>query len=316
MISIIVPVYNSENYIARCIESILSQTSYDWELILINDGSSDYSENICNYYAHSDKRIHVINQDNKGVSSARNTGLVNARGEWVTFCDSDDELNKMAIEIYENNINEDIDIIRGGFERDKNGHVSIITIPDIETDNKDNIISICSDSCYEAYLWNTCFRRSTIGSIRFDEKISWCEDHLFTYKVIREARRVRFISEIVYRYFAPSKVNNSFGLNLSTKYIEPDMIIDEAIQERDIKRSFLANNQSKGRNLVELEYRYKVDLALRYAVIGNKYAVAIKIALNNGMSSFIKLASIIFHTKITSGVRRIFKLIPNIIPSV
>lgn len=94
MISVIVPVYNVERYLARCIESILSQTYTDFELLLIDDGSKDKSGSICDEYALKDSRIRVFHKPNGGVSSARNVGLDNARGQWVAFCDSDDWLDK------------------------------------------------------------------------------------------------------------------------------------------------------------------------------------------------------------------------------
>lgn len=98
IISVIVPVYNGENYISRCIESILLQTFTDFELILINDGSKDSSGKICEKYASKDKRIRVFHKKNGGVSSARNLGIDNALGKWLTFIDCDDEVSKTYIQ--------------------------------------------------------------------------------------------------------------------------------------------------------------------------------------------------------------------------
>ena len=90
IISVIVPVYNTEKYLHRCIDSILAQTYADFELLLINDGSKDNSGAICNEYAVKDSRVRVFHKENAGVSKARNLGLDNAKGEWITFVDSDD----------------------------------------------------------------------------------------------------------------------------------------------------------------------------------------------------------------------------------
>lgn len=90
MISIIVPVYNAEKTLRRCVDSILCQSYKDWELLLVNDGSRDNSLSICEEYALSDSRVKVLSKENGGVSSARNMGLDNAQGEWITFVDSDD----------------------------------------------------------------------------------------------------------------------------------------------------------------------------------------------------------------------------------
>ena len=90
MISVIIPVYNSEKYVGACIESVLKQDYRDFELILVNDGSTDKSISVCNYYAQQDTRIRVFDQPNQGVSHSRNMGIKKANGEFLTFVDSDD----------------------------------------------------------------------------------------------------------------------------------------------------------------------------------------------------------------------------------
>ena len=105
-ISVIVPVYNTEKYLHRCIDSILAQTFTDFELLLIDDGSKDNSGAICDEYAAKDSRVRVFHKENGGVSSARNLGLDNVRGEWVTFVDSDDWVEKEYIELFVKNIDD------------------------------------------------------------------------------------------------------------------------------------------------------------------------------------------------------------------
>ena len=90
MITVIVPIYNSSSFLDKCISSVLSQSYADFELLLINDGSTDNSGEICDSYAQKDSRVRVIHKINGGVSSARNIGLDEAKGEWITFVDSDD----------------------------------------------------------------------------------------------------------------------------------------------------------------------------------------------------------------------------------
>ena len=94
MVSVIVPVYNSSQYLHRCIDSILYQSFNDFEVLLIDDGSIDNSGEICDEYAVKDSRVRVFHKENGGVSSARNVGLGNAVGEWVTFVDSDDWIDQ------------------------------------------------------------------------------------------------------------------------------------------------------------------------------------------------------------------------------
>ena len=112
-ISVIVPVYNAEKYLRRCIDSILAQTFTDFELLLIDDGSTDSSGKICDEYAKKDRRIRVFHKENGGVSSARNVGLSHLRGNWVYFVDSDDYLSPQHLQNYVNYL--DADIIYQGY---------------------------------------------------------------------------------------------------------------------------------------------------------------------------------------------------------
>ena len=107
-ISVIVPVYNVERYLRRCIDSILAQTFTDFELLLIDDGSKDSSGEICDEYAAKDSRIIVFHKENGGVSSARNVGLDNVRGEWVAFVDADDKISDGYFHICEEHENADV----------------------------------------------------------------------------------------------------------------------------------------------------------------------------------------------------------------
>ena len=112
LISIIVPIYNVEKYLSRCINSVLSQTFPDFELLLIDDGSTDKSGYICDGYAQKDSRIKVFHIENGGVSAARNYGLDNARGEWITFVDADDWIDKdMYYKLYNEAILSEADIV-------------------------------------------------------------------------------------------------------------------------------------------------------------------------------------------------------------
>ena len=100
LISVIVPVYNVEKYLNRCVESIMNQTYKNLQIILIDDGSNDRSGKICDEYAEKDKRIEVIHKENAGVSAARNKGLDKAKGEWITFVDADDWIEKTFVLFY------------------------------------------------------------------------------------------------------------------------------------------------------------------------------------------------------------------------
>ena len=114
MVSCIIPVYNTQTYLPRCIESVLAQTFVDWEMLLIDDGSTDASGSICDEYAAKDERIRVFHKENGGISSARNVGLNYAQGEWIFFVDSDDSLPKTSLESLLSR-SSDANIIAGGF---------------------------------------------------------------------------------------------------------------------------------------------------------------------------------------------------------
>lgn len=117
MISVIVPAYNAEKYIKKCIKSILNQTYSNFEIIIVNDGSTDNTLNIINEF--NDKRIRIINQKNGGVSNAKNTALDIIKGDYVTFVDSDDTIPKDALEILINLMTDDVDFVSGNYNEVK-----------------------------------------------------------------------------------------------------------------------------------------------------------------------------------------------------
>lgn len=304
-ISVIVPVYNAASCLERTIDAILCQSYLDFELILIDDGSKDNSLEICKSYIYKDNRVRLIKKYNGGVSSARNVGLEVACGEWICFIDSDDEMLTGALEAYHNAMADGVDVIRAGFERQKNGCTSIIRTNTIVTDDKETVIVKCNETRYEAYLWNTCFRRSAINDITFKEDLSFCEDHLFTYTVIAQSRKVSFISDVVYRYYAP--ITNSSAPNLSARYLEPSMILAGAELEKNVKLSCLTDTNQKGILITNEEYAWKVRHAVKYAVIGGKYKEAVDITRNYKECNFRLLFNLILHIKIAPYLRGIIK---------
>lgn len=118
-VSIIVPVYNTEKYLPRCIESILAQSFTDFELILVNDGSTDNSGKICDEYALIDSRIVVIHKENSGANNARKCGIEKSSGEWISFVDSDDTISQNALNVLYNNVFDDVDIVIGQIDGHK-----------------------------------------------------------------------------------------------------------------------------------------------------------------------------------------------------
>lgn len=190
-VSVIVPVYNVEKYIARCVDSILAQTFTDFELILVDDGSSDCSGELCDRYSLEDNRITVVHTKNKGVSAARNKGIELSRGDWVTFIDSDDYvLPEYLRSLYLNSKKYRSDFVMTGIIRifEDNSHPQEIREwPEMVVD-KANIECLYSGNVlqYQKGPVIKLFKRVIINKygLCFDEKLSRGEDALFVYSYL------------------------------------------------------------------------------------------------------------------------------------
>ena len=191
-VSIIVPLFNAEKFAKRCIESVLMQTFKNYELILIDDGSKDKTGEICEKYAEKDTRIKVIHKNNGGVSSARNTGLDMAKGEWITFLDADDWIEPNFLLIVDNNSNDSIDWIfaqwrtiwDNGLPNEINNYEQEILFNNWEEIKKiwDKMANMDICRC----PWGKFFRRSVIESykLRFDNSLKYGEDTVFNYEYL------------------------------------------------------------------------------------------------------------------------------------
>ena len=210
LISVIIPVYNTEQYISCCIDSVLSQSFTNFELILVDDGSKDGSGTICNEYAKKDNRIRVFHKGNGGVSSARNLGLDNARGEWIYFVDSDDELLPGGLQTLVDGICDDVDIVGGGYERfGPNGELLEAVDERVTTalSKEETLLIVSNDRpkyySYLGYMWMWMFRSSVIRShhLRFDTSIKIKEDTLFLVQYACASNgRTHFNTAPVYKY--------------------------------------------------------------------------------------------------------------------
>lgn len=262
-VSVIIPVFNTKQYLFRSIGSVLNQSFTDFELILVDDGSTDGSGDICDTYAGKDDRIRVFHKENGGVSSARNLGLTHANGEWVYFVDSDDEVLPDGLRTLVENISNDIDIVMGGFvEVDEDG--KSLTVPEkIEKtlSKKQSIISLYmgygSYFPYCGYLWMRLLRRKVIRDFRllFDTSVAIKEDTLFLMQYICKSNGVtRQTTKPVYRYyrrsdsamgrankgFYPKYVSSFYALvkmkheveSVSSSYSVPVFIAKQAIYSR------------------------------------------------------------------------------------
>ena len=191
-ISVIVPVYNVENYISKCIESIINQTYANLEIIIVDDGSTDKSGDICNYYAKKDERIIHIHQENQGMSIARNNALDIAKGEYIGFVDSDDWIEpNMYYTLYDNAIAYDADISMCNFYYVYNsGQKSPYSNENDDIKVLDGIYKIAhnirlSNNC----IWNRLYKRHLFDDIRFPEWKTF-EDVFIMHRVIDNANKL------------------------------------------------------------------------------------------------------------------------------
>ncbi len=206
-VSMIVPVYNAEKTIDRCINSILNQNYKDFELILLDDGSTDASGSICDAYAEKDERVRVLHKENTGVSDTRNRGIALAEGEYLQFLDSDDWITPDATKFFVMAAEEnECDMVIADFYRVIGERVSqkgSIEEGGVMT-RVDYAVKMMQKPAdfYFGVLWNKFYRRSIIEQyqIRMDSSVSWCEDFMFNLEYIRHARTIYALKIPVYYY--------------------------------------------------------------------------------------------------------------------
>lgn len=205
LISVIVPVYNVEQYLSRCLESILAQSYSNLEIILVDDGSTDSSSSICDQVATRDQRITVIHKKNGGLSDARNEGLRIAKGDYITFIDSDDWVENNYVESLLNlqkKYGADLVIgenrISGKTKTDKIKQFQCI---DYSLSNKDALIQLFHSNNH-AYVvaWGKLYKKDLLANFLFPIG-KFHEDEFTTYKLFYKARKICYTNKIIYNYF-------------------------------------------------------------------------------------------------------------------
>ncbi|QKF64176.1 glycosyltransferase family 2 protein [Campylobacter corcagiensis] len=222
LVSIIVPVYNNEKYLKKCVDSLLLQTYKNIEIILINDGSVDKSREICDEFSKFDNRVKVIHQQNLGVGAARNAGLEAMSGEFFCFVDSDDSVKS--------------DYVKYMVENIKNNGIVIIPIyknltNEYELNSKDALRKLIYDGgeIYGWAPWGKLFRREFLGDIRFFTNHPVGQDFTFVYKMILASKSVKFALKPCYIYNNTSTTSVS-NQNFSAKHDKLLLTCDEFIE--------------------------------------------------------------------------------------
>ena len=223
-VSVVIPVYNVESFIGECVDSVLSQTFCDFELILVDDGSIDKSGCICDEYAKNDTRVKVFHTHNEGVSNARNFGIKHAMGEWICFVDSDDYLDTNHLEYLFNSYKDGDGLLMCGHV---NHYVETSTIK-VETFSNPCTLSTVEDVIYDSEVNNiinspVCklFRRSIImeHGLSFDSKTSYGEDHLFVLNYCMYVGNISLTTKATYHYVHRGGVSLTNRCTNSDRYV-------------------------------------------------------------------------------------------------
>lgn len=212
-LSFIIPVYNCEKYIGKCIESVLKVLTppLKGEIILINDGSKDHSLQICQDYATQDERISVIDQPNKGASSARNAGLNVATGDYIWFVDADDSVCPAHITELLKIAEQGWDVIQFKYNRVNVDSQNVCQEYPIDKNVSDGTALI--ERSGSLFLWDKLFKREIIGNIRFAEGTKNIEDLYFNVCVLPHAKTVAFLDQPLYNYVCISTTSTSRSHN-------------------------------------------------------------------------------------------------------
>lgn len=212
--SIIIPVYNSSNYIIRCLDSIKKQIYNNFECIIIDDGSTDNSFSICNDYIKSDSRFKIIHQENKGVSVARNAGLNAVTGDYIVFVDSDDFIELNLLQELNETIQESSNaIVQYGFFGWNNDSKTRYLYNNPSFDVKAGNMGV---------VWRHAFPADLIGNLRFDEKLSGGEDYLFVNEALSKINNIVLIKKCLYNHFFDntSSIMNNISIDLLKQQVD------------------------------------------------------------------------------------------------
>lgn len=230
-ISVIIPLYQAEKTVKRCLESIIHQTYTELEIIIVDDGSTDKSGDIADYYACLDRRIKVFHQNNKGPSAARNEALKHVRGKYIAFVDADDWIETdMYANMHSLLVKNNADIaichfymdgsIENSFDKKRN-----------KLFGEDNMILLSKERAiqwlfypwaYRGYLWNKLFKTELLKkdfSPYFDEKTYYCEDLIWAFKRFQDAKKIVYTNNKYYHYNLMLENNNFTSSKLSDKHL-------------------------------------------------------------------------------------------------
>lgn len=272
LISIIIPVYNAEQYLPRCLNSVTGQTYQNLEIILVNDGSTDNSKTIMESYADKDNRIRIIHKENGGLSTARNAGLDIVHGAYITFIDSDDWVHKEYVEsLYHNLVNFHADIVGVGLQK-----IWDISKQPVKVSKQIKVFEYDSEQAIEQ-MWyqkniDNCacgklYRTSLFQTVRYPVGKLY-EDLATTYRLFWKADKIVNISEKLYFYFqhTDSIMSRSFDKrNMDRIFVSEELLNwacgqSEAVRDAAEVRFFVSNIQVLREIPIEKEYSKEISM--------------------------------------------------------
>ncbi len=323
LISIIVPIYNVEKYLVKCIDSIISQNYTNIEIILVNDGSSDDSGIICDEYARKDNRIRVIHKINSGISDARNVAIDKALGEYYTFIDSDDYVDVEYIStLYKNLLDNHSDISIGGYDTfygktdKKQSFDNIVKV----YDNRGALENMLYQKNIYTSAWGKLYNKRLFANIRYPSGKN-CEDLGTTYKLIYAANKISTITNPIYHYYyrlnglskAQFNITRMDGLVFAREILNSVESLGHGTRKAAINRLFMEaiyilvtiyknranyiNEYSECKNLIR-EYRQIVLFDSNSRVIYRIYALVSYIGISGLCKAYSFKASTQEHLKI------------------
>lgn len=285
IISVIVPVFNVDKYLDQCIGSILNQTFTDFELILVNDGSFDYSYKICKEYAAKDSRVRVLSQENKGLSAARNLGIENAKGQYLSFVDSDDYVIPEYLDcLYTILIENDAEVVIGEFYRYNEEtnmlyyHITDDDLSHSKLDRDESINNLLTMNNFTA-AWGKLYKKSIFDSLRFPEGRYYEDNHVLI-KIYLKSKSTYYIKRSLYCYriTANSITSSKQSFHKIQDYVEAmeEILLDMTLSgyfKGSLKNVFLTQyrdrlirvkNELFEKNLIENNLYYKIIQRLQF----------------------------------------------------
>lgn len=241
LISIIIPLYNEEKHLDRCIKSIVKQTYKDIEIIILNDGSTDSSKEICDKWSQIDSRIKVIHKKNSGVSDTRNLGIEKSQGKYITFIDSDDYIDETMInKLYVDLINNNSDISVCGFKRiTENNKILYESIKKKTTLNNKNefLNELMKEKLFIGSLWGKLYNKELFKNNKLDKNLRIAEDLDLLIRISKDIKKISLIGENLYYYFDNEKsVTRKSNFD---KYSDEIKVLEKNLNNSDINKKLI-----------------------------------------------------------------------------